>query len=134
MIDDSGDRKDGTATAHVGRQWLGRLGKTDNGIVTVTTVWTDGRVYYPLHATPYTPAHHFARGRSDPAFRTKPQLAAALAARSKEAGFDCRAVVADCAYLLARLDGDSRARILSTECFTHLYVAPQTHSVQNLSP
>ncbi|WP_409000707.1 IS701 family transposase, partial [Streptomyces scabiei] len=102
VIDDSGDRKDGTATAHVGRQWLGRLGKTDNGIVTVTTVWTDGRVYYPLHATPYTPAHHFARGRSDPAFRTKPQLAAALAARGKAAGFGCRAVVADCAYLSQR--------------------------------
>ncbi|MCX5191196.1 transposase [Streptomyces sp. NBC_00268] len=98
VIDDSGDRKDGTATAYVGRQWLGRLGNTDNGIVTVTTVWTDGRVYYPLHATPYTPAHHFARGRSDPAFRTKPQLAAALAARGKEAGFGCWAVVADCAY------------------------------------
>ncbi|MDQ1042169.1 transposase [Streptomyces sp. V4I2] len=44
VIDDSGDRKGGTATAHVGRQWLGRSGKTDNGIVTVTTVWTDGRV------------------------------------------------------------------------------------------
>ncbi|MEU6667867.1 transposase [Streptomyces sp. NPDC046727] len=97
VIDDSGDRKDGIATAHVGKQWLGRLGKTDNGIVTVTTVWTDGRVYYPLHAIPYTPAHHFARGRSDPAFRTKPQLAAALAVRGKEAGFRCRAVVADCA-------------------------------------
>ncbi len=26
-IDDSGDRKDGTRTAHVGRQWLGRYGK-----------------------------------------------------------------------------------------------------------
>ncbi|MER6160727.1 transposase [Streptomyces sp. NPDC001868] len=38
VIDDSGDREDGTATAHVGRPWLGRLGKTDNGIVTVTTV------------------------------------------------------------------------------------------------
>ena len=38
----------------MGRQWLGRLGKTDNGIVTVTTVWTDGRVYHPLHATPWT--------------------------------------------------------------------------------
>ncbi|MEU4658715.1 transposase [Streptomyces sp. NPDC023723] len=95
VIDDSGDREDGTATANVGRQWLGRLGKTDNGIVTVTTVWTDGRVYYPLHATPYTPAHHFARGRSDPAFRTKPQRSAALAARGKEAGFGCRAVIAD---------------------------------------
>ncbi|MEU8975688.1 transposase [Streptomyces monashensis] len=102
VIDDSGDRKDGTTTAHVGRQWLGRLGKTDNGIVTVTTVWTDGRVYYPLHATPYAPAHHFARGRSDPAFRMKPQLAAALAARGKEAGFGCRAAVADCAYLSQR--------------------------------
>ncbi len=98
VIEDSGDRKDGTATAHVGRQWLGRLGKTDNGVVTVTTVWTDGRVYYPLHTTPYTPAHHFARGRADPAFRAKPQMAAALAARGKEAGFGCRAVVADCAY------------------------------------
>src|SRR5437879_4007526 len=31
VIDDSGDRKDGRATAHVGRQWLGRLGKTDSG-------------------------------------------------------------------------------------------------------
>jgi hypothetical protein len=87
VIDDSGDRKDGRATAHVGRQWLGRYGKTDNGIGTVTTVWTDGRVYYPLHAQPDTPAHHFARGRSDPAFRTKPQLAAGFAARAKAAGF-----------------------------------------------
>lgn len=86
VIDDSGDRKDGTKTAHVGRRWLGRYGKTDNGIVTVTTVWTDGRLYYPLHANPYTPAHHFARGRTDPAFRTKPQLAAALAARGAGLG------------------------------------------------
>ncbi|WBO61659.1 transposase [Streptomyces camelliae] len=54
-IDDSGDRKDGPATGHVGRRWLGRLGKMDNGIVTVTTVWTDGHVNYPLDATPYTP-------------------------------------------------------------------------------
>ena len=32
MIDD-GDRKDGTKTAYVGHQWLGRYGKTDNGVV-----------------------------------------------------------------------------------------------------
>jgi SRSO17 transposase len=31
VIDDSGDRKDGTKTAHVGHQRLGRYGKTDNG-------------------------------------------------------------------------------------------------------
>jgi SRSO17 transposase len=64
VIDDSGDRKDGTRTAHVGRQYLGRYGKTDNGVVTVTTVWADERIYYPVHAVPYTPARHFARGRT----------------------------------------------------------------------
>jgi DDE superfamily endonuclease len=98
VIDDSGDRKDGTATAHVGRQWLGRLGKTDRGVVTVTTLWADERCYYPLHAMPSTPAHHFPKGRTDPAFRTKLQLGVALAGDAQAAGVAFWAVVADCAY------------------------------------
>jgi hypothetical protein len=98
VIDDSGDRKDGTATAHVGRQYLGRYGKTDNGIVTVTTVWADERVYCPLHAVPYTPAKYFAKGKNDPEFRTKPVIGAELAVRARAAGFCFRAVVADSAY------------------------------------
>jgi DDE superfamily endonuclease len=98
VIDDSGDRKDGSKTAHVGRQWLGRYGKTDNGVVTVTTVWADERIYYPVHAVPYTPARHFAKGKNDPAFRTKLAIGAGLAARARQAGFEFRAVVADCAY------------------------------------
>jgi len=81
VIDDSGDRKDGTKTAHVGRQWLGRYGKTDNGVVTVTTLWADERVYYPVDAVPYTPARHFAKGKSDPGFRTKLAIGADLAVR-----------------------------------------------------
>jgi DDE superfamily endonuclease len=98
VIDDSGDRKDGTKTAHVGRQWLGRYGKTDNGVVTVTTLWADERVYYPVHAAPYTPARHFAKGRSDPGFRTKLAIGAELAVQARKAGFVFRAVVADSAY------------------------------------
>ena len=98
VIDDSGDRKDGTATAHVGRQWLGRYGKTDNGVVTVTTVWADERLYYPLHAVPCTPARRFPKGKGDPGFRTKLQIAADLASRAKAAGFAFRAVAADSAY------------------------------------
>ncbi|MDH6129072.1 transposase [Kitasatospora sp. GP82] len=98
VIDDSGDRKDGKATAHVGRQWLGRLGKTDNGIVTVTTCWADESLYYPLHAVPYSPAHHFPKGKSDPDFRTKLQIAAELARTAKADGVAFRAVAADCAY------------------------------------
>jgi SRSO17 transposase len=98
VIDDSGDRKDGVKTAHVGRQWLGRYGKTDNGVVTVTTVWADERVYYPVHAVPDTPARHFAKGKNDPAFRTKLAIGAALAIAAQVAGFAFRAVVADSAY------------------------------------
>jgi DDE superfamily endonuclease len=98
VIDDSGDRKDGRKTAHVGHQWLGRYGKTDNGVVTVTTVWADERVYYPVHAVPYTPARHFAKGKNDPAFRTKLAIGADLAVRARDAGFAFRAVAADSAY------------------------------------
>jgi DDE superfamily endonuclease len=98
VIDDSGDRKDGAKTAHVGRQWLGRYGKTDNGVVTVTTVWADERLYYPVHAVPYTPAGHFAKGKSDPAFRTKLAIGADLAVKARAAGFAFRAVAADSAY------------------------------------
>jgi hypothetical protein len=98
VIDDSGDRKDGTRTAHVGHQWLGRYGKTDNGVVTVTTVWADERLYYPVHAVPYTPAKHFAKGKSDPGFRTKLAIGADLAVRARDAGFTFRAVAADSAY------------------------------------
>ncbi|WUM82147.1 transposase [Streptomyces sp. NBC_00328] len=55
VIDDSGGRKDGSATAHVGKQYLGSVGKIDRGVVTVTTCWADERVCYPLHAVPYPP-------------------------------------------------------------------------------
>ena len=98
VIDDSGDRKDGTKTAHVGRQYLGRYGKTGNGVVTVTTVWADERLYYPVHALPYTPAKHFAKGKSDPGFRTKLAIGADLAVQARKAGFTFRAVAADSAY------------------------------------
>jgi hypothetical protein len=98
VIDDTGDRKDGSATAHVARQYLGSVGKTDNGIVAVTSLWTDERCYWPLHAVPYTPASRLAKGRSDPGFRTKPQLAAELVAAAQQAGVLFRAVVADCFY------------------------------------
>ena len=56
IIDDTGHRKSGTKTAHVGRQYLGSVGKIDNGIVAVTSLWADEGVYYPLHVRPYTPA------------------------------------------------------------------------------
>src|SRR5205085_4563605 len=98
VIDEHGDRKWGDKTAHVGRQYLANLGKTDNGVVSVTSLWADEGVYYPLHFAPYRPAHHFARGKADPQFRTKRQIAAELVRRALAAAIPCRAVVADSFY------------------------------------
>src|SRR5918992_1153150 len=93
VIDDSGDRKAGTKTAHVARQYLGSIGK-----VAVTSLWADERIYYPLHVRPYTPAERLPKGKADPDFRTKPQLAGELVDAARDAGFSFRAVVADCFY------------------------------------
>ena len=98
VVDDTGDRKDGTATAHVARQYLGSVGKIDNGIVAVTSLWADERCYWPVHAVPYTPASRLAAGERDPGFKTKPQLAVELVQAAREAGIGFRAVVADCFY------------------------------------
>ena len=98
VIDATGDRKEGTKTAHVGRQYLGNVGKIDNGVVSVGALWADERIYYPLDVAPYTPAHWFARGKSDPAFRTKPQIALALVLQAVATAIPFRAVVADCFY------------------------------------
>src|SRR2546429_4112358 len=120
VIDDSGDRKDGVKTAHVGHQWLGRYGKTGNGVVTVTTVWADERLYYPVHAVPYTPAKHFGKGKNDPAFRTKLAIGADLAIRAAEAGFAFRAGAADSAY-----GGPDRVRGRPAEARAPVGLGPQ---------
>jgi len=99
VIDETGDRKDGKATAHVGKQYLGGIGKIDNGVVSVSSLWADERLYYPLEVEPYTPAHHFEGGKSNPGFRTKPQkIALRLVERAVQMGIAFRAVVGDILY------------------------------------
>lgn len=98
VIDETGVRKDGRHTAHVGYQYLGSIGKTANGIVAVTSLWADERVYYPLQVRPSTPAARLAGGKQHPAFRTKPQLALELVQAARAAGIPFRAVVADSLY------------------------------------
>jgi SRSO17 transposase len=121
VLDDTGDRKDGTATAHVARQYLGSVGKIDNGIVAVTSLWADERVYWPVHAVPYTPASRLPGGERDPGFRTKPQLAVELVQAARQAGIAFQAVVADCFY------GDNPG-------FTNALVAAKVPFVLALKP
>jgi hypothetical protein len=98
VIDEHGDRKWGKHTAHIGRQWLANIGKTDNGVVSVSSLWADERAYYPVDLEPYTPSHHFEGGKMDPAFRTKLKIACQLVEWAVGRRLPFRAVVADSFY------------------------------------
>jgi hypothetical protein len=98
VIDEHGDRKWGKRTAHVGRQWLANIGKTDSGVVSVTSLWADEGVYWPMDFEPYTPSHHFEGGKNDPGFRTKLKIASELVEMAVGRGSPFRAVVADSFY------------------------------------
>jgi SRSO17 transposase len=78
-----GDRKDGSATDHVARQYLGSVGKIDNGIVAVTTLWADEAHYYPLHVAPYTSAVRFPDGKHDGRFKQSCKLRSRLSSRPR---------------------------------------------------
>lgn len=98
VIDEHGDRKWGKKTAHVGRQWLANIGKTESGVVSVSSLWADENIYWPVSFEPYTPAHHFEGGKEDPAFRTKLKIATQLVEQAVEEEIPFRAVVADSFY------------------------------------
>src|SRR5215467_1644084 len=98
VIDEHGDRKRGHQTAHIGKQYLANLGKLDTGVVSVTSLWADERVYYPVDFEPYTPADYFPKGKQDPAFRTKLKIGVELVRRAVEMPMPFRAVVADSFY------------------------------------
>lgn len=47
IIDETGDKKKGTSTDYVKRQYIGNLGKTDNGIVVATAYAVFCGMYFP---------------------------------------------------------------------------------------
>jgi SRSO17 transposase len=98
IIDETGDRKKGKASAYVSRQYLGSIGKIDNGVVRVSSHWADESVHYPLNVLPYTAAERLPEGKNNPQFATKPQLAQQLIEETRQAGVLFRAVVGDSFY------------------------------------
>jgi SRSO17 transposase len=68
VIEETRDRKDGHKRAHGARQYLGHVGKIDNGVVSVTSLWADEQVYYPLEVEPYTPESYFAEAQERSGF------------------------------------------------------------------
>ena len=75
IIDDSRHRKSGNFTSGVGRQYIGEIGKTDNGIVVVTTHLYDGVRSLPLDVELYQHADSLPEGKEDKDFIKKPDIA-----------------------------------------------------------
>jgi SRSO17 transposase len=98
IVDDSGHRKSGNFTAGVGRQYIGEIGKTDNGIMVVTTHLYDGKKSLPLDIELYQHANSLPQGKKDIEFKKKPELALALIDRSLERGYRPGIVLVDTGY------------------------------------
>jgi SRSO17 transposase len=95
LIDEQGDRQAGHTPAHIGRPDLANWGKLDQGVVSLTSLWAEERVYDPLDFERYTPAQHFEKGQQDPRFRSQLTSAGARLRRAVQAHIALRAVVAE---------------------------------------
>lgn len=93
-----GHRKSGNFTDGVGRQYIGQIGKTDNGIVVVTTHLYDGKKSLPLDIELYQHASSLPEGKKDIEFKKKPELALALIENCLERGYRPGVVVVDAGY------------------------------------
>lgn len=95
IIDETGDRKKGRHTDYVARQYLGRLGKVDNGIVSVNIYGIKDGITFPLLFEIYKPK---ATLKPDDIYQSKPQIAAKLVTELVAKGFNIRYVLADSLY------------------------------------
>ena len=95
VIDETGDRKKGNSTDYVKRQYIGNLGKVENGIVAVTAYGLLEGITFPLTFAVYKPR---ARLQDGEAYHTKPEIAAAMIQELRKMGFEFDLVLADSLY------------------------------------
>lgn len=107
IIDESGFKKQGKMSVGVARQWLGRIGKVDNGQVAVFSVLANGRFAAPVDVRLYLPRLWTDDpGRCKKAgipeesctFRTKEELAFEMVEHARANGLRFGWVGADAGY------------------------------------
>jgi SRSO17 transposase len=94
-IDETGDVKKGQATDYVAKQYIGNLGKTENGIVSVNAYALVNGLTYPLLFKIFKPRHRLKAGDE---YKTKPQIAVEILQELKAYGFTIELVLADSLY------------------------------------
>ena len=95
IIDETGDPKKGKKTEYVARQYLGRLGKIENGIVSVNIYGVKNGITFPLLFEIYKPKSRLKEGDK---YQSKPQIAAQLVKELIRQGWKIRYVLADSLY------------------------------------
>ncbi len=95
IIDETGDKKKGDKTDYVKRQYIGNLGKVENGIVVVTVYGVFCGMTFPLLFEVYKPREKL---KPEDKYLTKPQIAAKLIRKLKSIGFKFNLVLADSLY------------------------------------
>jgi SRSO17 transposase len=104
IIDETGDCKKGDTTDYVKRQYIGNLGKIENGIVAVTAYGLFEGMTFPLTFEVYKPKQRLLPGD---AYLSKPQIAAIMIRELLAMGFKFKLVLADSLY------GESDCNFLS---------------------
>jgi SRSO17 transposase len=95
IIDETGDKKKGTTTDYVKRQYIGNLGKVDQGLVSVTAFGLYRRRLFPLINEVYKPKERLKEGDE---YKSKPQIGGEMIKKLKEKGFKIKLVLADSEY------------------------------------
>lgn len=98
IVDDSGQRKSGTLSDGVGRQYLGEIGKTESGIVIVTTHLYARTKSLPLDVELDRHANSLEPGKKDPNLIKKPDLALGLIDKCLERGHRPGITLIDSSY------------------------------------
>lgn len=94
-LDETGDAKKGKATDYVAKQYIGNLGKTKNGIVSVNAYAVVEGITYPLLFKIFKPKKCL---KSEDTYKTKPQLAVEIIKEIQKCNFKIKLVLADSLY------------------------------------
>ena len=94
-IDETGDKKKGKSTDYVARQYIGNLGKVENGIVSVNAYALVDGMTYPLLFKIFKPKKCL---KEEDKYQSKPQLAIEIIKELKSWGFKIKLVLADSLY------------------------------------
>ena len=136
LIDESGFAKQGRGSVGVCRQWLGRLGKVDNGQVAVFGALSNGQFASPVDVRLYLPeqwvedpqrCQQAGVPEAERQFRTKPELGLEIVRHARENDLRFGWVGADAGYgkgpgFCNALDEMGEAFVVDVHADFHVYL------------